>query len=149
MLDFKLPSGFRLGTLQPEHVKYVKTTFGNLIGESDEFIAAQFTHLPTSAVYKITEGEQDEISELPVAFSTVRENGSIGRVFTLPEYRGLGMAKVVIQYLVKKLTKNGSLPYLGASTENIVAIRTYQKLGFAEKYKFAIADFKPSNKNSL
>lgn len=54
----------------------------------------------------------------------------ISAVCTHPEYRGHGYASSLVSALIQKITERGETPFLHVRTENIGAIRVYEKLGF-------------------
>ena len=54
----------------------------------------------------------------------------ISAVCTHPEYRGRGYASSLVSTLIQKITKRGEIPFLHVRTENVGAIRVYEKLGF-------------------
>lgn len=54
----------------------------------------------------------------------------ISAVCTHPEYRGHGYASSLVSALIQKITGRGEIPFLHVRTENVGAIRVYEKLGF-------------------
>ena len=63
----------------------------------------------------------------------------ISAVCTHPEYRGRGYASSLVSMLVQKITKRDEIPFLHVRTENIGAIRVYEKLGFKTRRIINIA----------
>ena len=60
---------------------------------------------------------------------------TIADVFTLPEYRRQGLAKFNMQLTLAFLTARGIIPTLSVFTENKIAVRFYESLGFkAQRY---------------
>lgn len=67
----------------------------------------------------------------------------IGGVYTLPEYRGKGIACAVMRHLIEHINrKEGKNVSLFVKTNNTKAIVMYKRLGFTEKGKFAISYFR-------
>ena len=54
----------------------------------------------------------------------------ISAVCTHPDYRGRGYAGSLVSILIQRITKRNEIPFLHVRTENIDAIRVYEKLGF-------------------
>ena len=54
----------------------------------------------------------------------------IGSVCTRPDRRGRGYASSLFSTLIRGITKRGETPFLHVRTENVQAIRLYEKLGF-------------------
>ncbi len=62
----------------------------------------------------------------------------IGGVFTLPEYRNMGIGKFVTSELVKKIIAQDKKPTLFVRESNPAAISVYRKLGFTITSPFKI-----------
>jgi len=54
----------------------------------------------------------------------------ISAVCTHPEYRGRGYASSLVSTLIQEISKRGEIPFVHVRTENVGAIRVYEKLGF-------------------
>ena len=54
----------------------------------------------------------------------------ISAVCTHPEYRGRGYASSLVSILMQRITRRNEIPFLHVRTENVDAIRVYEKLGF-------------------
>jgi len=63
----------------------------------------------------------------------------ISAVCTHPEYRGRGYASSLVSMLIQRITKRDEIPFLHVRTENIGAIRVYEKLGFKTRRIINIA----------
>ncbi len=63
----------------------------------------------------------------------------ISAVCTHPEYRGRGYASSLVSALIRKTTGRGETPFLHVRTENVAAIRVYEKLGFRTRRVINIA----------
>jgi ribosomal protein S18 acetylase RimI-like enzyme len=63
----------------------------------------------------------------------------ISAVCTHPEYRGRGYASSLVSALIQRIAKRGETPFLHVRTENVEAIRVYEKLGFKTRRVMDIA----------
>jgi predicted GNAT family acetyltransferase len=54
----------------------------------------------------------------------------ISAVCTLPEFRGRGLARQLVVFLVAQIVREGRVPILHVKGENNNAKRLYEKLGF-------------------
>jgi predicted GNAT family acetyltransferase len=63
----------------------------------------------------------------------------ISAVCTHPEYRDRGYASSLVSALIQKITKRDETPFLHVRTENVGAIRVYEKLGFKTRRVVNIA----------
>src|SRR3989475_6238289 len=57
----------------------------------------------------------------------------ISAVCTHPEYRGRGYASSLVSTLIQEISKRGEIPFVHVRTENVGAIRVYEKLGFTTR----------------
>ncbi len=63
----------------------------------------------------------------------------ISAVCTHPDYRGRGYASSLVSALIQKITKRDEIPFLHVGTENVDAIRLYEKLGFKTRHNINFA----------
>jgi predicted GNAT family acetyltransferase len=63
----------------------------------------------------------------------------ISAVCTRPDYRGRGYASSLVSTLIQRITKRDEIPFLGVRTENVGAIRVYEKLGFKTRRILTVA----------
>jgi predicted GNAT family acetyltransferase len=63
----------------------------------------------------------------------------ISAVCTHPEYRGRGYASSLVSALIQRITKRHETPFLHVRSENVGAIRVYEKLGFKTRRVINIA----------
>src|SRR5712664_4213450 len=54
----------------------------------------------------------------------------ISAVCTHPDYRGRGYASSLVSILIQRIVKRDEIPFLYVRTDNVDAIRVYEKLGF-------------------
>jgi len=62
----------------------------------------------------------------------------ISAVCTHPDYRGSGYASSLVSILIQRITKRNEIPFLHVRTENVSAIRVYEKLGFRTRRRINI-----------
>ncbi len=63
----------------------------------------------------------------------------ISAVCTHPDHRGRGYASSLVSTLIRRITKRNEIPFLHVRTENVDAIRVYEKLGFNTRRIIKIA----------
>jgi predicted GNAT family acetyltransferase len=63
----------------------------------------------------------------------------ISAVCSHPEHQGRGYASSLVSTLVQQITKRHETPFLHVRTDNIVAIRVYEKLGFETRRVMNVA----------
>jgi predicted GNAT family acetyltransferase len=63
----------------------------------------------------------------------------ISAVCTRPESRGRGYSSSLVSTLIQKIIERGETPFLHVRTENVQAIRVYEKLGFKTRRIINIA----------
>jgi ribosomal protein S18 acetylase RimI-like enzyme len=63
----------------------------------------------------------------------------ISAVCTHPDHRDHGYASSLVSALIQKITKRDETPFLHVGTENVDAIRLYEKLGFKTRRSITFA----------
>lgn len=91
-----------------------------------EEIAYCVEHFPSCAVY--VEGEM-------VCWCLVHDSGSIGPLFTLPEWRGKQLAVDVINNLSKQMLDRGTYPYAYIVEDNRSSLALQKHLNFDKSNK--------------
>src|SRR2546422_3466720 len=71
----------------------------------------------------------------------------VSAVCTRPEFRGRGYASLLVATLIQKIMKRDEIPFLHVRTENVGAIRVYEKLGFKTRRIINIAIAKKGTKS--
>jgi predicted GNAT family acetyltransferase len=69
----------------------------------------------------------------------------ISAVCTHPDYRGRGYAGSLVSVLIQRITRRKEIPFLHVRTENVDAIRVYEKLGFKTRRAINITIVKPGS----
>jgi ribosomal protein S18 acetylase RimI-like enzyme len=73
----------------------------------------------------------------------------ISAVCTHPDHRGHGYASSLVSILIQRITKRNEIPFLHVRTENVGAIRVYEKLGFKTRRIMNIIVVKNEQSNQL
>lgn len=131
-VDSELES--RISSLNISHVDLVNKTwkFG---GDKQSFrkIEHFISNLPTCC---ITDSHGQ-----PVSWILLYDYCAMGLLYTMPEHRGKGYAKVVVSTMAKRLFAEGYPVYSFIEVENEVSYRLYKSLGFTEDPAYRAAWF--------
>ncbi|XP_075875008.1 glycine N-acyltransferase-like protein 3 [Nelusetta ayraudi] len=84
----------------------------------------------------------------PVAWILMYDYCAMGLLYTLPEHRGKGYAKVLISSMVKKICAKGYPVYCYIEVDNEVSYRLFKKMGFINDPSYEAAWFDVSNINN-
>jgi predicted GNAT family acetyltransferase len=66
----------------------------------------------------------------------------ISAVCTHPQYRGRGYGNALLSALISRITRRGETPILHVRTQNVAALRLYEKLGFKVRAQLHLAVIK-------
>uniref|UniRef100_A0A3Q4H2N7 Glycine N-acyltransferase-like protein n=1 Tax=Neolamprologus brichardi TaxID=32507 RepID=A0A3Q4H2N7_NEOBR len=79
----------------------------------------------------------------PVSWILVYDYCALGILYTLPEHRGKGYAKILISILAKKLHAEGYPVYCYIEEDNVLSYKLFKNLGFIEdpSYRAAWLEF--------
>ncbi|XP_029305525.1 glycine N-acyltransferase-like protein 3 isoform X2 [Cottoperca gobio] len=118
-------TGISLSSLDESHVGLVNQTwkFGKN-NEAVRMIRNMLANFPSCCVL-------DEEGK-PVSWILTYESCAMGMLYTLPEHRGKGYAKVLVSSMVKKLHAKGCPVYCFIEEENKVSYKLFRNLGFIE-----------------
>ncbi|XP_070771874.1 glycine N-acyltransferase-like protein 3 [Enoplosus armatus] len=122
-VDSELES--RITSLNLTHVDLVNKTWkfgGNAKGYNN--INNLINNFPSCC---ITDGQGQ-----PVAWILVYDYCAMGLLYTLPEHRGKGYAKVLVSTMAKRLHAQGYPVYVFIEEENAVSYRLFKNLGFID-----------------
>jgi predicted GNAT family acetyltransferase len=72
----------------------------------------------------------------------------ISAVCTHPDYRGLGYGNTLMSALISRIIKRGETPILHVRTQNVGALRLYEKLGFQVRAQLHLAVIKYNSVSS-
>lgn len=68
----------------------------------------------------------------PVSWILTYASGAMGMLFTLPEHRGKGFAKLVISTMSRRFHAQGKPAFCFIEEENAGSYRLFKNLGFTE-----------------
>ncbi|XP_044069193.1 glycine N-acyltransferase-like protein 3 [Siniperca chuatsi] len=131
-IDSELES--RISSLNHSHVDLVNKTWkfgGNEWGY--RIIKNLISNFPSCC---IIDGQGQ-----PVSWILVYDYCAMGMLYTLPEHRGKGYAKVLVSTLAKRLHAEGYPVYCFIEEENVVSYRLFKNLGFIEDPSYRAAWF--------
>lgn len=124
----------RISSLNLSHVDLVNNTwkFG---GDKNSFrrIKNFIGNLPTCC---ITDSHGQ-----PVSWVLLYDYCAMGLLYTMPEHRGKGYAKVVVCAMVRRLFAEGYPVYCFIEEENEVSYKLFKSLGFTEDPSYRAAWF--------
>jgi hypothetical protein len=63
----------------------------------------------------------------------------VSLVCTHPDYRGKGYAKSLSGVIIENIMDSGDVPFLNVMTQNIAALKLYEKLGFTTRVEYMIS----------
>ena len=72
----------------------------------------------------------------------------ISAVCTHPQYRGRGYGNALLSALISRIMRRGETPILHVRTQNVYALRLYEKLGFKVRAQLHLAVIKYSSPSS-
>ncbi|XP_071337308.1 glycine N-acyltransferase-like protein 3 [Trachinotus anak] len=77
----------------------------------------------------------------PVSWILVYDYCAMGMLYTLPEHRGKGYAKVLVSTMARRLHAEGCPVYCFIEEDNEVSYRLFKNLGFTEDHSYRAAWF--------
>ncbi|HPG92187.1 MAG TPA: GNAT family N-acetyltransferase [Clostridia bacterium] len=110
---------YKMRTVKVKNYKIVKSKYAYPVTLKE--IAYCGKKYPTSAIY-----DGDKL----VCWCMVHRNGSLGPIYTLPEYRGKNLAVYVTNDIVKKILQKNMRPYLLIIVGNTSSENLSKKVGF-------------------
>jgi len=118
----KLPLETPLPSLKPADVDLVNHYYTYKEEGSREYLLDCIVNRPSSVIHN----EKGE----PVSWALVREDNSMGVMFTVEEYRKKGLAKKITMDLIKKVVDQGSIPYVHIVDTNTTSQNLAKEMGF-------------------
>ncbi|XP_047459652.1 glycine N-acyltransferase isoform X1 [Mugil cephalus] len=122
---FRISSGISLSSLDESHVALVNQMWK--FGKDEEavrMIRNMVTNFPSCCVLG-ADGQ-------PVSWMLTYASCAMGMLYTLPEHRGKGYAKVLISCMAKRHHAQGYPVYCFVEEENVVSYRLLKNMGFTE-----------------
>ncbi len=99
------------------------------------FLVEHYSH-PSATIRHMSERVHDGWmlgafrGEQCMGFAGLHEEGAIGMLNILPEYRRQGLATALLLELVRRLMLAGRVPYTHVYSSNVVSMALQEKLGF-------------------
>ncbi|XP_036403043.1 glycine N-acyltransferase-like protein 3 [Megalops cyprinoides] len=124
----------RISSLNESHIDLVNKTWkfgGDEKGYKN--IKKLVSHFPTCCI-------TDEKGQ-PVSWVLVYDYCALGLLYTLPEHRGKGYAKILISTIARRLHAQGYPVYCFIEEENELSYRLFKNLGFTEDPTYRAAWF--------
>lgn len=131
---FSIRSGISLGSLDDSHIGLVNQTWKFSTGEEAvRMIRNMLVNFPSCCVL--------DADAKPIAWILTYAYGAMGMLYTLPEHRGKGYAKLLVSAMAKRLHAEGLPIYCFIEEENRVSYRLFKGLGFTEDPSYREAWF--------
>ncbi|XP_016331839.1 glycine N-acyltransferase-like protein 3, partial [Sinocyclocheilus anshuiensis] len=127
-------AGLRLALLSPAHAHLVNSTW-KYGGDHNSYNSVQnyITHNPSLCV--IEEGGTE-----PVSWLLVYQHAALGLLYTLPQHRREGYAKLLVSVMAENLLDRGHPVYCFVEKENDSFYKLFTSLGLSSindnKYKY-------------
>jgi len=68
-----------------------------------------------------------------IGWGLTHDDGAIGFVYVLPEYRGQGIAKAIVIRIIQQLNENDLPIYCHIEEDNLASITLFEGLGFVKE----------------
>ncbi|XP_059393987.1 glycine N-acyltransferase-like protein 3 [Carassius carassius] len=119
-------AGLRLTPLSAAHAHLVNSTW-KYGGDSNSYnsVLNYITHNPSLCV--IEEGSTE-----PVSWLLVYQHAALGLLYTLPQHRRKGYAKLLVSVMAKTLLERGHPVYCFVEKENDSSYKLFTSLGFQD-----------------
>ncbi|EAT46594.1 AAEL002242-PA [Aedes aegypti] len=121
-LETTPPDGFRLGNLEPRHVKTINETWPFRSGGSEYALTRCIAWNTNVGLFN----EKDEL----IAWCLLNNLGIICVLYTVEKYRRRGLAEVVLRSMVSQLAQRGMNSVTSVLLENVPSRTLFEKLGF-------------------
>ncbi|KAF7657389.1 hypothetical protein LDENG_00028140 [Lucifuga dentata] len=125
-------TGISLSSLDESHIGLVNQMwkFGKE-EESVRMIQNMITNFPSCCIL--------DLNKQPVAWILTYASCAMGMLYTLPEHRGKGFAKLLVSVMAKRLHAQGYPVYCFIEEENVVSYRFFKNMGFTEDPSYRAA----------
>lgn len=119
--DADTPAAADTDSLTEADVAYVDRYYTYKEPGSDVYLRRCIAENPSSVI-------RDE-SGMPISWALIREDGSMGVMYTLKGHRGKGLALKVSTALISKARAAGFVPYVHIATDNTASVALAKSLG--------------------
>ena len=124
-VNIPIPRTNKIFTLSAEHAEYI---YNNSIYK--DFLAVDYIK---ERILKGISGGMFE-DDKPIAWAITHDDGAIGFLHVLEEFRNKGIAQDLTYYIIKKVREKNKIPFAHIEENNIKSINLAKKLGF-KKFK--------------
>jgi 8-oxo-dGTP diphosphatase len=125
---FYLPDNVRIDSLEFACEKLSESDAAFMLANSDykdylteEYLAERIANGPSCGI---------RINYKLASWAFTHDDGAIGALHTLEEYRGRGFAAAVMKSIISELRKRGDLPFAYVEETNTNSLNLLKKLGF-------------------
>ncbi len=120
-IGLNFPGGYKVEQIRESDIREVNDNWAFGRGKVSQFIRKQIQNRNTFAIY---------IDDKIASYALFRENGSMGMLRTLPEYRNMGLAKILTAEMVKSARDRGWAPHCYIAHDNFLSQRVTKNSGF-------------------
>ncbi len=122
--DVKIPENkIPVGQLFPDDAAYLYKNFDYSEYTSVDYIKERINKSVSAAI---------RIQDTLVAWAATHDDGAIGMLHVLPEYRRRGFAREVTINIINKLRQRGKLPFAHIEEDNFGSLKLVEGLGFVK-----------------
>ncbi len=114
-------SGIPLVTLDSVHSRYIYDNYEYKDYLESRYIRERIDQGPAYAVFQ---------KERPAAWIMTHDDGAIGLLHVMPEYRGRGFARALLIHISDFLRRQGRLPFLHIEPDNAASLSLAQSVGY-------------------
>lgn len=121
------PAGYEVGTLDESDIDTVLGAWTYGTPELRPWVASLIVHRPTVAVRSSSDNNENRL----VGWMVRYDDGSCGMLYTDPEHRRKGVAKVIVKAMAHTLAAAGvPVMYVSITVENEASMSLFSSLGF-------------------
>ena len=114
---------YKIEDLRKGDIEEVDKNWGYARGKIASFVKSRIEKGETFAIYL-----EDKLA----SYAVFRENGSMGMLRTLPEFRGKGLAKSITYAMAKWVRERGYIPHLYIALDNTASQQVVSSCGFVK-----------------
>ena len=130
---FSLPDDVYVKSLERCHAATIYSNWLYKASTTIGHVEEEIDRMPSAGLFL---KETDEL----VCMIMGRPPNGMSRLFTLDEYRGRGYARLVIQYISKRMAQSGYLPFANVIAHNESSIKCFRHLGFRHHRNICILE---------
>ena len=120
---FRVPSDVYLKSLESSHAQLIFDNWSQKITSSVHEVEEEIAKMPSAGLFL---KRNDQL----VCWMVSNPPFGMGLLFTLEEHRRRGYAKLVTQYMCKRMVQSGFVPFVTIVQGNTSSVAFFQSLGF-------------------